>query len=83
MLRVISVSGRVGIPAVGALGGGGGATIEDGFEVASFGAGGVGASVFSLRMVKRAKGADGRFLFAPVFDVSKLPALLALGLGGG
>ena len=34
-------------------------------------------------MVKRAKGTDGRFLFAAVFNVSKLPAFLALGLGRG
>ena len=34
-------------------------------------------------MVKRAKGAGGRFLFAAMFDVTELPALLALSLGRG
>ena len=39
--------------------------------------------MLSLRMVKRAKGAGGHFVFTAVFDVSELPALLALGLGRG
>ena len=39
--------------------------------------------MLSLSVVKQTKGAGGRFLFAPVLDVSKLPAFLALGLGRG
>ena len=74
---------RVGVATVRALGRSGEAAIKDGPEVAPFGARGVGASVLSFRMIKRAKGAGRRFLFAAMFDVAEFPALLALGLGGG
>ena len=79
----VPTPGRVGFSTVGALGRSGGAAIQDRPEVTSLGAGGVGASVLSLRIVKRAKGAGGRFLFAPVLDMAELPALLAMGLGRG
>ena len=71
----------VGVAAVRAPGRSGGAAIKDRSEIASFRAGAIGASLLSFCIVERAEGACRRFLFAAMFDVAELPALLALGLG--
>ena len=81
--RAVPTPGRVWLATIRALGRGCGAAVEDMLKLPALGARGVGASMFSLHVIKRAQGAGWRFLFAPVLDVSKLPALFARGLGGG
>ena len=52
------VSGGVIIPTVGAVGRGSGAAVGDGADIALFGAGGVGATVFHFPVMKSADRAD-------------------------
>ena len=79
--RAVPASGGVWFITIRALGRGGRAAIEDGFKVSALGARRVRASVFNFQVVKGAKGAGWRFLFAPVLDITKLLAFFALGLG--
>ena len=62
--RAGGVSGGVVVPTVGAVGGGGGAAIGDGADVAIFGAGGVGAAVLRFPVVESADRADGVVVLA-------------------
>ena len=69
--------------AVGAVGGGGWAAARDGPGVASFGAGGVLASMCRTSMVKRTEGARGVGLFAALGGVAETVAVVALGVAIG
>ena len=79
--RAVAAPGRVRFSAVRALSWGSWPAIEDGLEISTLGALGIGASRFSLYVVKRAKGAGRCFLFSLEFDMSELPALFKLCLG--
>ena len=67
--------------AVGALGRGGNAAVEDWLEVSTFGTGRLGATVFCLGMGAGAEGIDGGVLAAG-FDMTKPPTVIALLRGG-
>ena len=69
--------------AVGAVGGGSGAATRDGPGVASFGAGGVLASMCRTSMVKRTEGARGVCLLAALGGVAETVAVVALGVAIG
>ena len=77
----VPVACRVVFGAVGASCGRGIAAVEDRFEIASFGAGSVGASVLCLSVRASAEGAYCRIL-ALRFDMAKSPAVISL-FGGG
>ena len=82
--RAGGVGGRVVIPAVGAVRGGGRAAVGNRAEVAFFGAGGVGAAVFSLPVVESADRADRVVVFAYRSGVAvSLAVAASSGLVGG
>jgi len=74
------VEGIMVIATVGAVGGGRGAAVGDGFGVATFGAGGVLATVGRTSMMKCTVWAGGVLLGASGIGVSKSIAVGALGV---
>jgi len=57
--------------------------VKDGFKVGPAGAGRIGAAVFRFRVLEGAQRTCWSLRFAEWVDVAVLPALLALGNGGG
>jgi len=74
------VCGGMSSSAVRAREGGGGAALRDGAEVATFGAGGIDASVGRLGVRKGAEGADRAIRFASMSNMSEGPAPAALSI---
>ena len=80
--RTVPVPCSMIFTTVGTAGGGGHATVEDGAEVTLLGTGGIRAAVLRLRVRARTKRTNSGSL-AALLDMAKLPAVAALGEGGG
>ena len=68
------------VPTVGAVGGGGGAAVGDGAEVAFFGAGGVGTAVFRFLVMEGADRADWIVVLADRCSMAVPLAVAAAGV---